>query len=472
MNNTTPTFQSVIDRLDPTARHLIENSLISRSTLLTELFDSRRDIDIECGYPKDITAAMFRYLYDREGIGHRVVSVMPEECWSHDPEVRENEDPEETPFEEAWNVLQSKKNLWHYLHRVDELSGIGRFGVLLLGLSDGLDLSEPVAGINERGEKVEGPEGLQVLYVRAFDESVATVDRREVDERNPRFGQPTQYTLTFRDMEEGGGSATHITRRVHWSRVIHVADNRQTSEIYGTPRMQVVYNRIYDIRKILSGSGEMFWKGAFPGYSFEVNPDIVDPTLDTDTLRDELANWANGLQRYFAVQGVSAKSLAPQVADPSNHIEAQLENIAITLGIPKRILFGSEQAKLASSQDVRTWNRRLWRRQTKYLTPMLISPLVERLIYIGVLPEPADGPDAYEVVWPDLNTLSDEEWAIVAERTAKTLATYIQAGVDQVVPPAEFLSMIMGRDVEEVKQIMKAAKAYAFGEDDAEDEEE
>jgi len=457
-----------------TRNRLIENASLLRPEIPTKLFDDRRDIDIECGYPKSITPEQYRYLYDREGVARRVVQIFPEESWAVDPKVREDDEADQTEFEEAWEDLQRDRNIYHYMHRVDEISGIGRFGVLFLGFSDGEKAHMAV--------KVE--EGLELMFLRAFDEDVVTVDSREADPMNPRFGQPTLYTITFQDLKGNVGGGTirgidsgdlstpgtgtvgtgtqrtigQITMKVHWERVLHVADNRETSEVFGTPRMQPVYNRIYDIRKVLSGSGEMFWKGAFPGYSFEINPSLGDAELDAETLRTEFANYSNGLQRYLALTGVTAKSLAPQVADPSKHVQTILENIAITLGVPKRKFLGSEQAQLASGQDAKTWNIRIARRQDKYLTPMLIRPFINRLIEFKVLPTPAD--EKYNVDWPDLNAVTDEEKAKVAAINTKALATYLTGGVDQLIPPAEFMTLILGIDPEMVDSIMEAAEEF------------
>ncbi|MBU0847601.1 hypothetical protein KKH23_10485, partial [Patescibacteria group bacterium] len=53
---------------------LVFNMMTQRSDLLQKLFDPRRDIDDECGYPKTITEEQYRRMYDRE-LGRRVVDV-------------------------------------------------------------------------------------------------------------------------------------------------------------------------------------------------------------------------------------------------------------------------------------------------------------------------------------------------------------------------------------------------------------
>ena len=431
---------------------LVNNALMTRQSLLSSLIDPNRDIDEECGYPRELSTANYRSLYDREGIASRVVSVMPEECWQKSPSVLEDSTPQETPFEQAIADLSETHNLWAYLERVDELSGIGRFGVLLLGFDDGLDLHVEVPA------KVEGSNTAprKLLYVRPFDEASVTITKTNTDSQSPRHGLPELYNITLLDIAAGDSATVQKrTLHVHWSRVVHVADNRKTSEVYGTPRMQDVFNRLYDLRKLLGGSAEMFWKGAYPGYSFEVNPELGDVELDTDAMKVEFEKYSNGLQRFLAIQGVSAKSLAPQVANPGPHFEVLLKAIAVSKGIPWRILLGTEEGQLAGAQDQVNWNRRLAKRQANYLTPWLVRPLVDRLIGAGVLEPPADG--RYEVQWPDLNTVSEIERAQVATEKVKAYSAYVTSGVDTLVPPLEFLTKVMGMDEEEAGAVLQAA---------------
>lgn len=446
----------VIHRL----QSLVANAtLVSRSSLYSQLLDVRRDYDKECGYPETVEATQYLLEYKRGGIGKRVVACFPEECWSQDPRVYETEESDETEFEAAWEALQKQKNLYHFLHRIDEISGIGQYGVLFIGIDDGLELSKPVEGLDEKGNPVGKPRDRKLLYLRCFDETVVEVATREVNVTNPRYGQPTSYRIIFKD-ETNPQVVSSQTHTVHWSRVIHVADNRMESEIFGRPRMEPVINRIIDLKKVLGGSGEMFWKGAFPGFSFELLPGVSDiSAADTELLKEEIDEYMNGLQRYMKLAGITAKPLSPQVADPTAHINSILLAIAITLGIPKRILMGTEEAKLASSQDAKTWNKKVGRRQERYLTPMLIRPFIDRLIDVGILPRP--GEDGFQVWWPDLNTSTDEEKANVNLKRTQALSIYISGNVDQIIPPAEYLDLILEMGPEEIQAVVAASKEYA-----------
>lgn len=462
-----PEFQRFAD--------VVHNAITSRSQLFKQYLDPRRDIDQECGYPKteSITSQNYRLLYDRESVATRVVQVFPKESWQVQPEVYETEEVDKnTEFEEAWKELGRSLRgtswyqdtegspVWEHLRRADELSGVGSYGVLLLGISDGADLKDPAPIVNQQGES----SGANLLFLRSFDESLVKISRYEADVANPRFGQPTEYTITFSDPAdqiEGVVGLPNATQVVHWTRVIHLADNLGSSEIFGVPRMRPVFNRLLDLRKLYGGSAEMYWKGAFPGLSIETHPQLGgDVSIDASAVRTQMESYMTGLQRYLTLMGVSAKSLSPQVVDPTPQIDTQIEAICIRLGIPKRIFVGSERGELASGQDAIAWNDRVKDRQNGYLTPRVIVPFIDRLIALGVLPQP----EGYSVVWPELDALTDEQKAGIAVKRTEALAKYVQGGVEGVFAPLDYLVRILGMPQEEAEAVIETAvKKYDEG---------
>jgi hypothetical protein len=428
---------------------LVRNVMTSRESWLRKWLDPRRDIDAECGHPADISIEDYKKAYTRGDVAARVVSAYPEETWSTEPEVFETEDISETVFEKAWKELNARLNVFAYLERIDVLSGIGRYGILLLGLDDGAALSQeigPASGVQRN-----------LLYLRPLDESLVNIESLDNNLTSPRFGRPLEYSIDFVDSENTvlATSGNITAQKVHWSRVIHVADNRVNSEILGAPRMERVINRLLDLKKISGGSGEMFWKGGFPGLSLESHPTGDEAVeFDADATKEQMEAYMNGLQRYLATVGMTARSLSVQVADPRPHIEMQLKLIATAIGIPWRILIGSEAAQLASEQDIRLWNQRLNRRRQQYVTPFIIKPFVDQLILLGVLPEP---PGGYQVHWTDLNSPSDQDQAIVAEKKTNALAKYAQSGADALIPPFHYLTLILGMSEEEANAIVNEA---------------
>lgn len=423
--------------------------------------DTRRDYDKEFGYPSDVTPEMCGDAYEKDDISGRVVSVFPEECWSRKPDIFETMKSAESVFEKTWNKLAKKLNIYWYLQQVDILSGIGSYGVLFFGLDDGKAFSEPVAGVDlttgERSEKAT--KAHKLLYLRAFDQRYIKIDELEKSVHSPRYGLPTMYTISFADpsaTSEGTDAPQSKDLKVHWTRLLHVADNLMSSELLGIPRMKPVWKRLLDIKKVAGGSAEMFWKGAFPGISFETMPDIGVGELDVESLRAEFTKYSNGLQRYLALNGVTAKPMPVQNVDPTAHINAQILLIAIRLGVPARVLMGSEVGSLASAQDTKRWNERLAKRQTEYLTPRVAEPCIQRLTAYGVLP----AVEELNILWPDMNVPTSLEKGTVAMKKTQAMAAYAGSAVSELIGPEDYLTRILEMTTEEAKIVVKNAEAF------------
>lgn len=232
----------------------------------------------------------------------------------------------------------------------------------------------------------------KLVFMRVFDESLVQIVRYEWNVRNPRFGQPVMYRITLNDPRtvHSGVGLPMATVFVHWSRVVHVpADNRGNSEVFGVPELRPVLNPILDIRKGRGASAEGLWQAAFSTLSFETHPQLGgDVDVDINSLKDQYEANMNGLQRAYMTRGMAIKTISPTVTDPTPYINIQIEAICIQKGCPVRVFKGSERGELASSQDDSSWNDRLHHRQITRNTPVVVCAVLDRLILLGVLPEP------------------------------------------------------------------------------------
>lgn len=418
------------------------STLVARSQLMARLgkaYGTKRDLYEALGYRKVLTFDDYYARYDRQDIASRIVNAPVKATWRDLPEVLEDDDPSsETAFEKAWNVLVKEKKIFKYLRRVDEISGVGEYGVLVIGFDDGQpDLRQPV----------QSARGLN--FLQAYMQNNADIDTWVKDVRDERFGLPETYTIQFATADKSDSTS----KPVHWSRILHVAEGLTENEVYGTPRLKKVFNRLQDLEHLAGGSSEMFWRGAFPGMAFMNEADAsFDPGSMAD-LEDEIDEYLHELKRYMRLNNLKVEQLAPQVADPSNHVEIQLMLISATTEIPKRILTGSERGELSSTQDKENWADKIQERRITYAGPCIVEPLVERLINVGVLPEPKQ----FEVKWPDAHVQSDMERADVNKKKIETLAAYANSpNAVFVVPPDMFLTKFLDFDQQDIDDANKA----------------
>lgn len=439
--------------------------------------DRRRNIDDECGHREYLPTPMEYFeLYLRNPIGARVVEVYPKESWQVQPYLYETEDPDdETPFEKDWADLtknlqteigyhkDEKGNpIWEMLKQLDILSGIGRYGVLFLGLDDIADedgLQTPV-NLNRKNK---------LLYMTPLAEIHSQIVQYDSNLNSPRYGLPEIYNLVFstpgattgENLVPIQGETATVGKivKVHWTRVIHVLDNPCESKIFGIPRMQQVIDIIDHLHTLYGSSTEMYYKGAFPGLAFEGIPGSGPGSIDMAGLKKMGEDYQNGLQRLVAVLNMTVKSLSPQVVDPSPQIERNIEVICIKLPCPKRIFMGSERGELASDQDTSKWNKQLSERHSSQCTPRLIVPFTNRLININVLRKPTNG---FSVAWPDITNQTPAEKSQVTFRLTQALAQFLSAGGEKLMTPLDFLTVIMGIDEKVALSVIKNRKEQPF----------
>ncbi|MDR2170697.1 MAG: DUF1073 domain-containing protein [Planctomycetaceae bacterium] len=431
-----------------------------------------RDYDTQFGYPDIVNKLMYKKLFDRNAIANRVVSIYPNECWLSEPEIYDQDQLSTSDFEKKLERTFELFECYGVLTLADILSGIGSYGLILFGVSDGKDLSEPIDCVEYLPETLKQGK-YQLIYLRAFAHSQIEVSQIETNTSNPRYGQPVLYRIQFNDpdnCQDDTGMVDMRTLDVHWTRVLHLADNRQTSTVFGMPRLQLVYNNVLDIRKIAGSSGEMFYKGAYPGFSVEAVDDVTSGVqLDLDSMKKQIAAYENGLQRWFGLTNAHVNSLSPQVQSPREHIDINIELIAIALSCPKRIFCGSERGDLASSQDVAEWNKTLMTRMKRYLTPFVLKPFITRLIQIGELPAPKDG--IFFVKWDDLNAGTDQQKIENANNKLNLIGSYLSNNIETIICPKDFLMMFLNmsdKEADSILQNSQAARAKAISEDNSE----
>lgn len=386
------------------------------------LYDGRRKVWENLGYPSvaERTAGYYWFRYRYQDVARRIVNAPADSTWQKTPDVFEDTDPEvSTPFEAAWSALQKRLKVYPTLKRLDRISGIGRYGVLLIGARDGRGLDQPLGSLSDQED---------VLFLSVYSECHARVSEYEASSSSPRFGMPRFYRICL-SADVTGASAAGFTGpsevTVHWSRVLHVADGLGEDEIFGAPRLEAVLNRLIDLEKIVGGTGEMYWKGAARILQFDVDKDAEFDQTAYAKLSDQIDDLIDQQRNVLKTQGVKANVLASQQPDPSRAMQACIALIAGATEIPQRILIGTEAGKLGSTQDERAWTNRMEERRENFAAPYILQALIDRLVAAGALPMPT----TYFAGWQKLQAMNASERAQVGQRLAKAAKDFADAQV-------------------------------------------
>lgn len=437
------------DKQQQIRRVLLNNALSIAASRMSygnsKTFGGLRDVWDALGYPSmdRITFEDYYLRFRRQDVAGKIVEKPVEGSWRKLPEIRAVDDANDT-WKDEFETLEKRLALFSNLIRWDILSGVGRYACLLVGYKDNAQsLSDEVIG-----------KPTDVLYLQPFSEGSATLKDFVTDKNDPRYGLVKNYGLKLASTPNNVATMEVVA---HHSRIFHLVENPLESNVYGTSRLERAYNRLLNLDLIVGGSAEMFWQGAFPGLAFKAQEDF-DITQVAAELNEEIQKYVHKLERYMKLQGIDVQSLAPVVADPSNHVDVQLKMISIATGIPKRILEGSERGELASSQDSESWEAQCDHRRRNHVEPNIIRPVIDKFIEYGILSSPKNG---YEVEWPDLSTMSEMEHANVGKARTEALTKYMDsANTTQNIPIDSFLEDFLGMDYDLVWKIMEKVEKH------------
>lgn len=424
---------------------LYENALVqnartlSRAGLASALgqsFGGDRDLYETLGYKREPDFGDYLNFYERDGIATRLVDAIADETWRNHPVLTEKKS--ETPDEDNPSKLHTqfedmadRLDLWAKFNEVDRACGISRFGLLYLGLSmaSGETPEKPVSGKKE------------ILYVTVHDEGDASVDEMSLvtDPNNPRFGMPEYYQINV------GAMGSQV--RVHYSRVVHVKEGRERSEygrFYGVPRLKKVINRLYDLEKVVGGGSEAFWMLIHRGLALSSKDGMTIPpkgTTERQDLIDETEEYANKIKRIMLLSGMDVTDLGGKPVDSREQFDVIIAYLAGAERTPQRLLVGSEEGKLASTQDDANFGDFIsWRREN-HAEPYILRPFLRRAAELGQF----EKRDRYFAFWSSPFQLNDMEQADVAVKIA-TAVNQATGGAPEIgIPPEEFVKHLPGK---------------------------
>lgn len=401
-----------------------------------EQYEGRRDFARVLGYKKNLDFDQYFDQYDRGDVAQRIVDIPAEETWFGFPEVIDS-DGRRGEFARSWKQLSARLNLPEVFCRLDRASGIGHFGCALVGLRGQDDLSQPIRPIG-------APE--DVLYVSVFSEGSIKLGETETDPSEELYGKPKEYFLDFGDR---AAATSQTGTGVHSSRIIHFAEGRLESDLYGIPRLKPVFNRLFDMAKVIGGSAETFWQVANKGLHANIDPTKARGLKQSslDKLAKDMEDYRDQITRVLRTYGVDIQDLGSDVVNPRGVFAVIAAVIAGASKIPIRMLYPETRGAATSTNDRVAFREEIvLPRQKRVAEPQVVRPFVRMMTFIGAMPEPKQDENSdfidFDVIWPDPVSRSKVDQVEIALKRstavlnmAKARQAYAQSLVTAHLPP-------------------------------------
>lgn len=446
--NTSEKLQQFQRMGEMAARDLLSNSAlpISRKTVSEagEQFDGKRMVDEILGYPQNPDVNTFRSYYDDRAIASVIVDRPANDSWRENPIIKDGSDGE-SDFVNEWEALVKKHKIYNQLERLDRLTGIGRFGALLMGFDD--------ADSDSQDQPLDDPS--QLLYIRPYSEENVDIDKIQGEMGEERFGYPLTYDFDLSDNEHDYTFNVELgNKNIHYSRVLHVAEGLLDNEIYGEPRLQKVLNRLCDLDKLIGAAPEAFWQQAAKGYHVKEQEEAELEEQDFEEIAEEFRSYLHGFKRVISSSGADVKELAGATdVDPSNPFDIVISVIAAKTGIPKRVLLGSERGELSSTQDRKNWFDRVHNRRVNYVQPVILEPFIDRILKYDIISPPKNG--TYEIEWPNLWQPNRLEQAEIMNKKASALKSASGGMPQSLMDGPKIVEFVFDMDPGEAKEVWK-----------------
>lgn len=400
--------------------YIASRYLFSRYNGLTGFntqYGGRRDLNLVLGYDDYIDAAMYRYEYERGGLAERIVEIFPRTTWGGKFDFKDDVNLKfKTKFERAAEELYSSDlNIHTELLSAVILAYLNHYSVLLIGAPG--DPSTELPRYQKGGE---------ITYLLPYGEDKAKIielvgqSGLEEEKYNKRFGLAKYYQInpdgfTTSQLSSPLPVNSNITfPKVHWSRVIHIARSRLDSRLIGKPILRSVWNLLHDLKKETGGVAEADLRRAWPKFhaNYDINAKEVSKE-ERDSVKENLDYLDIGLENSVRSRGMSLTPLSTggKIGMKEN-VEAIIQQIAGTIGVPWRLFIGGELGKANAETDVGSFQRVVMELRNTENNP-IIREFNGRLIDYGYLPEPKN--PKYEIIWPEEEELSEIEKAQTAK---------------------------------------------------------
>lgn len=376
--------------------------------------DTLHNVYLDYGYPDTLEFSNFWNMYRRFGIAKNAVELPVDTGWSTPPELIGNDQ-----FNKEVEKLDSRINLWTRLKGLDTRQRVGRYAGLFMRVRDGQTPDQPLDG------KLSG-EAVLVEMMPLYESQLKVIDS-DTDATSDTFGQPIllQYSQSIIGSRN---EEANDTISIHASRIVFAAEDSDNGWIYGIPALEAGYNSLMDLRKVIGGGAEGFYKNSAQSTVFN----LTDPA-SASVYKDKLEQFneqydeftRNRHRRAMWTPGMEANTLTSNlVSSPGGYFDMALNDVAASVKIPATILIGKQTGRLASTEDGEHFLATVQSRRVDFMTEMTRN-VFDWLIKFGILPA-----SEYEIEWDDLLARSDEERLDNADKMASVNEKQFRSGGD------------------------------------------
>lgn len=383
--------------------------------------DTLHNIFVDYGYPLSLEFSHFWNMYRRFGVARKVIELPTATCWQSEPEIEGNE-----RFMREFEELVKRVDFFTRMKGLDTRQRVGRYAGMFMRVKDGKSPDQPLEGtLGGSSQLVE----MMPLY-----ESQLEVVESDTNPQSETYGDPVilQYSQSVAGSRN---EESKQTLNIHASRIVFAAEGADDGWIYGIPALEPIFNSLMDLRKVIGGGAEGFYKNASQSIVFN----LTDPSKMTSATADKLEKFneqyddftKNRMRRSFWTPGMETQTLDSSLVNPKEFAMAALNDVAAGCDIPATILIGQQTGRLASTEDGRQFLSVQMSRRKNVCTPMLMSVL-QWMMRWGILPK-----SDIEIEWDDLLARSDQEKLENAGSMAKVNESQFKSGGEAVFTSEE-----------------------------------
>lgn len=354
--------------------------------------DTLHNIFLDFGYPQTLSFSNFWNMYRRFGIATSVVELPVDVTWMRPPTIEAND-----AFIKEFEELDENIKFWKRLKGLDKRQRVGRYAGMFMRVRDNKDPSEPLEG------KLQGRGALMQMV--PLYEGQLTVSSTETDPKEDNYGLPTMYQFS------GGNSGNRNEQnpgsfQIHPSRIVIAAEGADDGSIYGIPILEGCYNSLMDLRKVIGGGAEGFYKNSAQSIIYTLKD--AASAKGNATLLEKFNEQSddflrNRHRRSQWTPGMDAKVLDANLIQPKEFFMNALNDVAAHSKIAATIIIGQQTGRLASSEDSRSLLSMANSRREDFANDMT-RDVIDWCISFGILPSAK-----YELSWDDLLALSKKE---------------------------------------------------------------